>query len=133
MRAGKRGWCHEVRQWNVPTSMKLINRGLQRDIHLLKFSFLVLANEPPAQNLAAWARLVSPLSREKGKYTCHACGPDGQLHHYEWLTRGLSEEQIATSESLERGDRIVMVKGKLLGDGITERMEKPVEEINLQH
>jgi len=125
MRAEKRGWCHEVREWVVPASMRLINRNLQRDIHLLKFSFLVLANEKPADTVSGWARLVSPVSPEKGKFTGHACASDGKIHKFEWLTRGLTSEQHAASESLHRGDRIVMPEGTVLGDGVTERIKIP--------
>jgi len=125
MHAEKRGWCHEVREWAVPASMRLINRNLQRDIHLLKFSFLVLANEPPEDTASGWARLVSPVSREKGKFTCHACASDGKIHKSEWLTRALTPEQEAASESLRRGNRIVLPEAAVLGDGVTERIKNP--------
>jgi len=91
----------------------------------LKFSFLVLANEPPEDTASGWARLVSPVSREKGKFTCHACASDGKIHKSEWLTRALTPEQEAASESLRRGNRIVMPEAAVLGDGVTERIKNP--------
>ncbi len=123
MLAEKRGWCHEVRHWSPPSSLRMINRTLQRDVHLLKFSFLVLEKSPPAA--ADWMRLVSPVKKEKGKYVCHGCGADGKLHNVEWLTRHLNKEQVDASESLERGDRVAMPAGTSLGDGRTERVSAP--------
>ena len=127
MLAEKRGWCHEVRTWRVPDSLRRINRTLQRDVHLLKFSFLALQNAPVESS--NWMRLVSPVKMEKGKYVCHGCGGDGRLHHVEWLTRNLSEEQKAFSELLERGDRVAMPRGVLLGDGKTERVDEALARI----
>jgi ribosomal protein RSM22 (predicted rRNA methylase) len=123
MLAAKRGWCHEVRQWTAPESLHWINRTLRRDVHLLKFSFLALENAPPAD--APWTRLVSPVAREKGKYTAHGCAPDGTLHTLEWLARHLTDDQRAASESLERGDRIHPGPATLLGDQRTQRCASP--------
>ena len=128
MLAEKRGWCHEVREWPVPESLRWINRNLQRDIHLLKFSMLVLENCPPPAEPETWTRLVSPLRKEKGKFAFHGCGPDGAIHSCEWLTRHLSDEQKEQSNQLERGDQVLWTGGKILGDGKTERSEGPPEK-----
>ena len=125
MLAEKRGWCHEVRQWRTPDSLRWINRKLQRDIHLLKFSMLALANVPPQPTPPDHMRLVSPLRKEKGKYAFHGCGADGQIHPCEWLTRNLDKTQKEESEQLERGDRVIWEKTATLGDGVTERGSGP--------
>ncbi len=125
MLAEKRGWCHEVRTWRVPESLRWINRNLQRDVHLLKFSMLVLENNPAPDEPETWTRLVSPLRKEKGKYGFHGCGPDGNIRACEWLTRNLTPEQKEQSESLERGDQVIWTAGKVLGDGVTERSDGP--------
>lgn len=130
MLAEKRGWCHEVREWRVPESLRWINRRLQRDVHLLKFSMLVLENHPPSAEAADWMRLVSPVRKEKGKYVFHGCGSDGQIHTCEWLTRNLSKEQMSASEILERGDRVLWNKAAVLGDGRTERGDGPPSIVN---
>lgn len=125
MLAGKRGWCHEVRTWRVPESLHWINRKLQRDIHLLKFSMLVLENTPAGSDRPAWMRIVSPVAKEKGKCVFFGCGHDGGIHACEWLSRNLSDEQKQASENLERGDRVVWNAGRVLGDGTTERGDGP--------
>ncbi len=127
MLAEKRGWCHEVREWPVPESLRWINRNLQRDVHLLKYSMLVLENAAPPSAPESWTRLVSPLRKEKGKFGFHGCGPDGHIRSCEWLTRHLTGEQKEFSEQLERGDQVVWIGGKILGDGVTERSEGPPE------
>lgn len=123
MHAEKKGWCHEVRKWRVPETMHWINRNLQRDIKLLKFSFLAI--QRGKQTDKTWSRIVSPVRKEKGKFVFHGCGPDGKLHTCEWLNRKLTDDQASYSESLERGDRVLWSNAKLLGDGKTERSEGP--------
>lgn len=125
MLAEKRGWCHEVREWTPPESLRWINRKLRRDVHLLKFSMLALQRQSPEPNVTPWMRLVSPVRKEKGKFTCHSCGSDGRIHAQEWLTRHLDKDEMDRSESLERGDRILVDDLTVLGDGFTERLEKP--------
>lgn len=125
MLSGRRGWCHEVRTWNGPESLRRINRRLRRDVHLLKYSFLALAADPPPVQPASWMRLVSPVKKEKGKYVLHGCGGDGCLHRYEWMTRHLEPEEKEQSEALERGDRIAEAPFTLLGDGVTRRLDGP--------
>jgi len=128
MLAEKRGWCHEVREWKVPESLRWINRMLQRDVHLLKFSMLALENAPVTADEEPWMRLVSPVRKENGKFVYHGCGQDGQIHTCEWLTRNLSKEQKLASEELERGDRVKWENAVVLGDGKTERGDGPPKQ-----
>lgn len=129
--AQKRGWCHEVRRWQPPSTLRLLNRQLQRDIELLKWSFLVLQNvyvpnSPYVPDSPGdWTRLVSPVRKEKGKYTCHGCGADGLVRRLEWLTRNLTENQKQASETLERGDRVSTPQGTPLSDNTTMRIDSP--------
>ncbi len=126
MLAQKRGWCHEVREWTVPDSLRRINRRLHRDVHLIKFSMLALQNAPrPVETPPEWMRLVSPVKRQKGKYSVFGCASDGSLRPCEWLSRNLSEEQKAASEILERGDRVNIGTATRLGDDQTWRLPAP--------
>ncbi|HMO99839.1 MAG TPA: small ribosomal subunit Rsm22 family protein [Kiritimatiellia bacterium] len=133
MLAQKRGWCHEVREWDVPASLRMINRRLHRDVHLLKYSMLVLQKTGRADEGSPWMRLVSPVAREKGKYVVHGCAADGNLHRCEWLTRHLTPEQKTFTETLRRGNRVHMPAGERLGDGRTERLAGPPELISHEH
>ena len=127
MLAEKRGWCHEVRTWKVPPSLRQINRALQRDVHLLKFSFLALQKAPA--KASGWTRLVSPVKKENGKFSCFGCGADGHVRAIEWLNRHLTPEQKDQSNQLERGDRVDVPAGQLLGDGTTRRIDAPLRAL----
>jgi ribosomal protein RSM22 (predicted rRNA methylase) len=97
-------WCHEVRRWKVPQSLQSLNRHLYRSIHLLKFSFLTLGNQPPEPYSDNYFRLVSPMAKMKGKYVASGCAADGQIRQYEILRRNLDPSREAFLKACERGD-----------------------------
>ncbi|PWT89059.1 MAG: hypothetical protein C5B54_09560 [Acidobacteria bacterium] len=105
LRAGK-FWCHEVRQWRVPQSLSFLNRHLYREIAVLKFSFLMIGKEPafPVEQTEEIFRLISPITKLKGKYVAKGCAADGLEHEYFWLKRGLNEEMKHRMNEFERGD-----------------------------
>lgn len=99
-------WCHEVRRWESPASLTFLNRHLHREIQALKFSFLVLGRAapptiPPGPSVF---RLVSPLSKMKGRFLASGCASDGCGHTYEFPTRGLTGDFIRKLREYARGD-----------------------------
>lgn len=121
MRAEGRFWCHEVRRWTPPPFAEKINRTLFRDLPNLKFSFLALAPPPRDEGVAAptdatRARLVAPMTEQRGKFVTRGCAADGALHDYELLTRHLAREQRDAVAALERGARVEWSGLKPLGN-----------------
>ena len=114
-------FCHEVRSWRPPESLRDLNRHLFRSIHLLKFSFVAVARAPfPAAAVDPdAARMVSPLMALKGRFRGDVCAADGAIRCHEVLARG---EAKALKEA-ERGDTIVWRNRRELGDGLTTRAE----------
>lgn len=99
-----RFWCHEVRKWEVPQSLRSLNRHLYRSIHFLKFSFLTLGKQPPVPYSDDYFRLISPMARMKGKYVASGCAADGRNRQYEILRRNLDKSREAFLKECERGD-----------------------------
>ena len=100
----KKFWCHEVRKWDAPAALQYLNRKLQRDISVLKFSFLVLAKKSPPAVLPSKNafRLISPVTRAKGKWIWQGCASDGDAHDYQLLKKQGGIE----IKNWERGDVI---------------------------
>lgn len=126
MRGADGGWCHEVRRWQIPETLEILNRRLFRPIQFLKFSFLALAR---TRNLASapdpWrVRLVAPMNSQKGAIRTFGCGADGQLRPFEIQTRGLSRAEVEGLLAVERGDILGWPRVRVLGDGRTCRAEE---------
>lgn len=119
LRREGRHYCHEVRRWIAPDSTAYINRHLFRDLTVLKFSFLAIAQtaRPASASDAAHARLIAPVDEQNGKLVTRGCAADGQSHLYEVLTRHLTREERAALARTERGTRLVWPALKPLGDG----------------
>lgn len=123
MRAEGKFWCHEVREWTPPPLAEKINRRLFRELPRLKFSFLALKRlgQGASRNegsSAVWARLVAPVTEQRGKFITRACCHDGRLRDIELLNRHLNAEQRASLRRLERGTRICFEPEKELGNGV---------------
>jgi ribosomal protein RSM22 (predicted rRNA methylase) len=97
-------WCHEVRRWNPPQSLLFLNRKLQRQLDVLKFSFLALGKQPPAPLTSNAYRIVSPITRVKGKWIWEGCATDGNIHEYQLLKRNADARALEIIKTLERGD-----------------------------
>lgn len=108
--------CHEVRNWNPPESLSLLNRHLFREIHLLKFSFLILGKTPaPKPSDPAQVRLLAPVTQVKGRLITAGCAADGCRHEYELQTRGMDRPAIKQLCLLSRGDILHIANPKPVG------------------
>jgi len=119
-------WCHDVRRWQPPASLRFLNRNLFRSIAMLKFSFLVLAapGHTAAPGDASLARLVSPVHEPKGKIAFRGCAADGALHDYEVLARHAGGGERELLLALERGDVARIEDAQPLKDGRTLRARR---------
>lgn len=72
-------WCHQSVAWSPPEFMKIINEGLNREIDILKFSYLVLFKDKSRRERPQGYRVVSQLLKEKGKSRCFICTPQGRV------------------------------------------------------
>ncbi|MFQ3671710.1 MAG: small ribosomal subunit Rsm22 family protein [Verrucomicrobiia bacterium] len=100
-----RFFCHEVRPWKVPPHVQRINATLHRSVWDLKFSFLVFGRTAPIRPVydESLFRLVSPISKETGKYRFRGCTASGTLAEYDLLRRSLTPLQRRELERLHRG------------------------------
>ncbi|MBE0433981.1 hypothetical protein IBX73_11030, partial [candidate division WOR-3 bacterium] len=76
---GKDEWCHESIPWSPPAFLRILNEGLNREISLLKFSYLVVARTRAVQPEPAGYRVISHLLKEKGRMRCFLCSPQGRI------------------------------------------------------
>ena len=123
-------WCHEVRRWQAPESVSVLNRRMFHEIGVLKFSFLALtpgrgvhASTPGSgeEGTASRCRLVSPFSAERGRIAAWGCAADGDVHRYEIQTRELSRDDAEALLAIERGARLTWQALDPLRDGQTLR------------
>lgn len=113
-------WCHEVRRWAVPPSLRWINRRLHRDVGVLSFSVLALerARPPAASSDPTMGRLVGPVRHTGGRIQSWLCATDGSMRSCEVLTRHLERERVQyLLEELQRGDRVRWSDAELIADG----------------
>ncbi|MDZ4815484.1 MAG: small ribosomal subunit Rsm22 family protein [Verrucomicrobiota bacterium] len=103
-------WCHEVRKWTPPSSLRSLNSNLYRSIETVKFSFMILGHHPAGEILSGpgQLRMISPMTELKGKFTFAGCASDGEKYQYEILTRHLTKSDEKTLEKFERGDILTM-------------------------
>lgn len=133
MRAEGTYWCHEVRAWTPPPLAEKINRRLFRELPRLKFSFLALRRlgpglTRPEASASERARLVAPVTEQRGKFITRACCRDGRLCDIELLHRRLSAEERTALRRLERGSRVLLDPEKVLGNGaLRVRAIRPID------
>jgi len=126
-------WCHEVRRWNVPPSLRWINRRLHRDVGTLSFSFLAIERSPaPAYSSDPTAgRLVGPVRHTGGRIQSWLCASDGSMRSCEVLTRHLERARAKhLLTALQRGDRVRWISAELIADGriLRGRDIEPLDE-----
>lgn len=113
-------WCHEVRRWNVPPSLRWINRRLHRDVGALSFSFLAVerAPAPAASSDPTAGRLVGPVRHTGGRIQSWLCAADGSMRSCEVLTRHLERGRVKhLLAELERGNRVRWTDAELIAGG----------------
>jgi len=136
LRAEGKYWNHEVRRWNAPASIALLNRQLWREIDTLKFSYALHGRTAPptlpedfaksaSEPGGLAARLVSPLRLQKGGFIAACVADDGVKYTLDLPIRGLSKEEIARLEQIERGDILALRGLKPLGTPRTLRLPTP--------
>lgn len=108
LRSEGRSYCHEVRRWTAPDSVSYLNRHLFRDLQVLKFCFLAIAQtpRPEPESDPARARLIAPVDPQNGKIVTRGCAADGEAHGYEVLNRHLTREERDALGEVERGTRL---------------------------
>jgi ribosomal protein RSM22 (predicted rRNA methylase) len=102
----KREWCHQSIAWEPPDFMKIINRGLNREIDHLKFSYLVIAKKDYKKSFCNGFRVISNLLKEKGKKRCFLCTQNGRV---ELVRLDKSKNTFNTPfDEISKGDIIVL-------------------------
>ena len=109
--------CHDVRTWQLPRSLQILNTPLRRDLRHLAFALLVLTPAPPAaQSHPLRVRLVGSPSHAKGQSLCPACCPDGQIHRLQILHREFDAHGRKALRHWERGQVLAFHSLTPLGD-----------------
>ena len=96
-------WCHEVRSWEPPASLRFLNRHLYRQIHVLKYSFLAFGRKEPDTMSHSAFRLISPVSRRKRSLVFTGCSIDGTKKDFR-ISGPLTEHERRFIHRWERGD-----------------------------
>lgn len=102
----RRTWMHEVRRWQAPLSLSILNRTLWRSMAELTFAYALLGRSVPEPLPAtpALLRVASPVRALKGRLTWLGLSSEGRLGEYEVQTRDLGAPDKARFLRLERGD-----------------------------
>ena len=100
-------WCHEVRSWLPPDSLTFFNRRLHRQIHVLKFSFLVFGKAGPAPLQSPSFRLISPVTRLKKSLLFTGCTSEGTKKDFRVMST-LTEDESKHARNWKRGDIVFL-------------------------
>jgi SAM-dependent methyltransferase len=71
-------WCHQTVSWSPPGFLRMINRGINREIDVLKFSYLVIVKSTERLRRPRGDLVISHLLKEKGKQRCYVCTDTGR-------------------------------------------------------
>jgi ribosomal protein RSM22 (predicted rRNA methylase) len=96
-------WCHEVRSWQPPESLRFLNRHLYRQIHQLKFSFLVFGKSEPEKPYSFSFRLISPVIKRKKSFLFTGCTMDGEKKDF-CVSGALTNDERNSIKGWKRGD-----------------------------
>jgi len=97
-------WCHESVAWKPPAFLRILNKGLNREIDTLKFTYLVIAKTKLQPVLLEGYRVISSLLKEKGKMRVFLCTEYGRVELVR-LNRSKSRENIVI-DRIRKGDVI---------------------------
>lgn len=95
-------WCHESVAWKPPGFLSILNEGLNREIGILKFAYLVIAKTKAPVVWPNGYRVISRLLREKGRMRCFLCTEHGRVELVR-LNRSKSKENTLFGKT-EKGD-----------------------------
>ena len=94
-------WCHQNVAWTPPDFLRVINQGIDREIDVLKFSYLVVARTSKRLKRPRGYMVISNLLREKGKRRCFICTAGGRVELVR-LDKAASEKNARFSD-IEKG------------------------------
>jgi ribosomal protein RSM22 (predicted rRNA methylase) len=128
--AGKKHWCHEVRNWSIPPTVNRINDKLRRSVWDLKFSFLVLGKTAPPTATPTngdprHVRLLTPAVSGHGKLLMSGCNANGEHAEYDILKRHLDKPAEKKLATLKRGNLVTFGVLEKLGGKNQYRLTRP--------
>ncbi len=131
----RRTWMHEVRRWQAPASLALLNRSLWRSMAELTWSYALLGRTPPAPLPATpgLQRVASPVRALKGRLTWLGLTGEGRLAEFEVQTRDLDAAGRARMRALERGDVLEVEGLRPLGRPDAWRLPAPGAPVRWLH
>jgi SAM-dependent methyltransferase len=99
---------HKNRTWELPLSMLLLNRDMNRIVDELSFTFLAITPEPPltTTTVSGHFHLMTPFMRAKGKWIAEGLSSDGVRHQYEILIRHVTPALKRELQKLKAGDSV---------------------------
>jgi len=95
-------WCHQSLDWSPPDFLKVINQGLNREIDVLKFAYLVIAKGQMPCSKPDGYRVISQLLKEKGKQRCFICTPQGRVELIKFIKSRTADNKVF--DSICKGD-----------------------------
>lgn len=94
-------WCHQTVSWSPPGFLRIINQGVNREIDVLKFSYLVIVKSAERLRRPRGYLVISHLLKEKGKQRCFVCTDAGRAEVVR-LDRAASEKN-ACFDDIHKG------------------------------
>ena len=123
----QKGDCEYVREWQLPQSVRLLNRNLCRDIAVLNFCFLAISprDQMPLPHGSSHFRLIAPFVQVKGKWLAAGYASDGVRREYEILSRDLTPELKRRVRTLKAGDIVRASHVQPAGDSFRFKLDEP--------
>jgi ribosomal protein RSM22 (predicted rRNA methylase) len=94
-------WCHQSVPWKPPGFLQAVNKGINREIDVLKFSYLAIAKTADRLKRPRGYLVISHLLKEKGKKRCFICTGSGRVELVR-LNRAANEKN-ACFEDISKG------------------------------
>jgi SAM-dependent methyltransferase len=114
-------------EWQMPQSLRLLNRHLSRNIEILKFCFLAITppGETPLPPGVSHFRLIAPFLQKKGKWLAPGYSSDGVRREYEILSRHLTPELKRKLHALQPGDTVRALNVHPAGNNFRFTLDEP--------
>jgi SAM-dependent methyltransferase len=94
-------WCHQTVSWLPPGFLRIINQGINREIDVLKYSYLVIVKSAERWRRPRGYLVISYLLKEKGRQRCYVCTDTGRAEVVR-LDRSASEKN-ARFDDIRKG------------------------------